>query len=287
MTNFLYSGSKNIIINNSRLLCLKVIPFIPTWVSPNMITFFGNIPYLYTYNFKCSYILLLITHLLQWFCDDLDGIYAREKNKTSQIGAFYDHVFDSIWTNTFTFFFISEILGDNNSILWLLSITFKFITYLNKRMIGHLIVPDDIDIFRFVGGIYLLTKVLIPSLFIPLNLKKVIYYFLLLRFSYNNLNIIYHIYKNKINKNILIKNILSYLCIITIFKINENCSLSNNSMFKLGQAISILEFYNISNAEDDIFFVFCLLGSVIILFNNNYINLIIQFIYFFILTISF
>ena len=67
-------------------------------------------------------------------------------------------------------------------------------------MIGHFIVPDDIDIFRSIGGTYLLIKVTIPSLLIPLNLRKVIYYFILLKFSYNNQDIIYTTYKIKLTK---------------------------------------------------------------------------------------
>ena len=177
MTDFSYTGSNNIISNNIRIVCKKIIPFIPFWVTPNMITFFGNVPYLFAYSIKSSYLILFITHVLQWICDDLDGVYARHMKKTSLIGAYYDHGFDTIWTNMFSYFIINEILGDeDNSMLWFLSITFKYLTFLNQKMILQMIVPNDIDVFRFLGAIYLFIRVLFPYQLIPFIIRIVFFW---------------------------------------------------------------------------------------------------------------
>lgn len=81
----------------------RIIPLIPVWVTPNLITIFGFaiaviIAFLY-YLASFNKTLLLATPLLiciRWLLDHLDGQVARARNQTSERGFFLDLFLDSL-----------------------------------------------------------------------------------------------------------------------------------------------------------------------------------------------
>eukprot|EP00812_Abedinium_dasypus_P009120 NODE_2832_length_868_cov_316.231242.p2 GENE.NODE_2832_length_868_cov_316.231242~~NODE_2832_length_868_cov_316.231242.p2 ORF type:complete len:249 (+),score=49.72 NODE_2832_length_868_cov_316.231242:101-847(+) len=77
-----------------RPLCCHIEARLPSWVTPNMITFVNVTGFSLGWFFGGFwYPLAIVAYLV---LDALDGIVARSRGKCSRLGAFFDHYFDSI-----------------------------------------------------------------------------------------------------------------------------------------------------------------------------------------------
>ena len=76
----------------------KVASYIPSYITPNMITILNALIVLTTFinNLYYNPIILSLTIFMYSFLDNLDGIYARISNQTSLTGEVLDHGNDSI-----------------------------------------------------------------------------------------------------------------------------------------------------------------------------------------------
>ena len=91
-------------------------------------------------------------------------------------------------------------------------------------------------------------------------IKIVFYYYVMCKFFFNNLQVLNIIYKNrnKIQKIALLRGLISLLLIISVFSMTNKNFNSNETMFKLGQSLTIIELYNISNFNGNLTYSLCL-----------------------------
>ena len=85
-------------------LALKLIPLIPQWIKPNLITvvgfvigMFATVSY-YLASFHKIWLLIAASAVfLHYLADSLDGSLARERDLTSKRGEFLDQILDAIF----------------------------------------------------------------------------------------------------------------------------------------------------------------------------------------------
>jgi archaetidylinositol phosphate synthase len=87
----------------ARMIAAGVIPRLPSWVTPNQITwlgFYSNIvsaaAFLLTAQSRNWFLLVCLMLVLNWVADNLDGELARARQQTSERGFFLDIVLDQI-----------------------------------------------------------------------------------------------------------------------------------------------------------------------------------------------
>ena len=93
----------------------KLIPFIPNYIHPNIITLLGLLSIIIGYLSKNNIIMALCIFLYLNF-DGLDGLHARNINQTSIIGEYNDHLVDLISVGLIANNF-NRMIGINNIIL--------------------------------------------------------------------------------------------------------------------------------------------------------------------------
>ena len=95
----------NQLINEAFIyaFCERLLPWVPASVTPNQVTLtgfsFGVFAALFyaLVGFNHGWLVLAIaTHLLFWFCDNLDGTLARRRGLTSVRGFFLDLTLDQV-----------------------------------------------------------------------------------------------------------------------------------------------------------------------------------------------
>jgi ethanolaminephosphotransferase len=139
--NFEYTSENKSITYNyitSPMLNKYILPLIPTWVAPNLITLLSFLFNFFTFIIiliecgndytkplsRATCLLQAMSHFIYIILDNLDGKQARKTFSSSPLGLLFDHGFDTLTTWTVAFN-VSHMVMTGNSGIYSLSIFYS------------------------------------------------------------------------------------------------------------------------------------------------------------------
>lgn len=145
--------------------CTQLVPYVPSSVSPNMITIFGGVCCVVTCmcmslakEYSIFYIGAFVFFMMYVLCDNMDGIVARERKQCSELGKVLDHFVDGTSalaaTAMITHRFIGNRLNGWEHLLWILPITGVTIYHLHDSIMTRVSaqIPVPVPVSETAGS---------------------------------------------------------------------------------------------------------------------------------------